>query len=205
VQSCIDEYSIRMGQKRRINLSNALNHYSTKQSFLMEQRDICKKTQILSVEVLDKSERSCENFITGDLVKIEITFANYGKTEGLSVGLRVRNKEGFKIYSWATANYERYYTNQDEIGKIFEEAENFKSIFTVQFEFICNLGSNLYQLETFITYENKSVFEQQEVLDWVSEAGFFRVEVDKSNNFFGGVCDLGMKASLKGTSKLDTN
>ena len=43
----------------------------------------------------------------------------------------------------------------------------------------------------------KSVVDQKEVLDWISEAGFFRVEVDKSKNFFGGVCDLGMKVSLK--------
>lgn len=197
VQDAIDEYHVLMGQQRRENFSNVLDNSQTKKSLSINQQDIYHKTHILSVKVLDKSERNCDNFITGDMVKIEITFINYHKTEGLSAGLRIRNKEGLKIYSWATANYESYHSNKDGIGKIFEKAGNSKSVFSVQFEFICNLGSNLYQVEAFITHENKSVVDQKEVLDWISEAGFFRVEVDKSKNFFGGVCDLGMKVSLK--------
>ena len=197
VQEAIDEYHVSMGQRRRVNFSNVLNNSATKKSLSINQQDICHKTHILSVKVLDESERYCDNFITGDIVKIEITFVNYDKTEGLSAGLRVRNKEGLKIYSWATANYERNYGDNCVIGKIFEKADNSKSVFTVQFEFICNLGSNLYQVEAFLTNENKSVVDQKEVLDWISEAGFFRVEVDKSKNFFGGICDLRMKVSLK--------
>jgi len=205
VQECLDKYNIKMGQKRRISFSNCSNKSIKKKNFLIDQPVVCEETRILNVKVLDGSERSCDNFLTGDLVKIEITFANNGKTEGLSAGLRIRNKEGLKIYSWATANYERYFIKRDEIGKIFEKTDDSKSVFTVQFDFTCNLGSNLYQVEAFISNEKNTSFEKQEVLDWVSEAGFFRVEVDKAKNFFGGVCDLGMKASLKNSAKSDAN
>lgn len=204
-QECINEYNIQMGQNRRLNLSNSANKSIQNQNFLIKQPVICEETRILSVKVLDESEKSCDNFLTGDLVKIEITFRNNGKTEGLSAGLRIRNKEGLKIYSWATANYERYFIKRDEIGKIFEKTDDSKSVFTVQFDFTCNLGSNLYQVEAFISNEKNTSFEQQEVLDWVTEAAFFRVEVDKAKNFFGGVCDLGMKASLKNSAKSDAN
>ena len=197
VQECIDKYNIKMGQKRRLSFSNSLTKSKRKKNFLIEQPVDCEETRILSVKVLDESERSCDNFLTGDLVKIEITFINNGKTEGLSAGLRIRNKEGLKIYSWATANYERYCIKRDKIGEFFNETDYSESVFTVQFNFLCNLGSNLYQVEAFISNEKSTAFEQQEVLDWVSEAAFFRVEVDKAVNFFGGVCDLRMKVSLK--------
>ena len=155
VQECIDKYNIKMGQKRRLSFSNCSNKSIKKKNFLIDQPVVCEETRILNVKVLDGSERSCDNFLTGDLVKIEITFANNGKTEGLSAGLRIRNKEGLKIYSWATANYERYFIKRDEIGKIFEKTDDSKSVFTVQFDFTCNLGSNLYQVEAFISNENE--------------------------------------------------
>ena len=61
----------------------------------------------------------------------------------------------------------------------------------------------MYQIEAFITDEHHNSLDEKGVLDWVSEAAFFRVGVDQGDHFFGGVCDLGMKAVLKRSARYE--
>ena len=55
----------------------------------------------------------------------------------------------------------------------------------------------------FITDEHHNSLDEKDVLDWVSEAAFLRVDVDQGDHFFGGVCDLGMKAVLKRSARYE--
>jgi lipopolysaccharide transport system ATP-binding protein len=66
--------------------------------------------------------------------------------------------------------------------------------FSVRFDFRCRLGTNLYEIQAAISYEDKPDYTAQRILHWVDEAAFFHVAIKREENFFGGVFDLEMKA-----------
>ncbi|MBT3667473.1 MAG: methyltransferase domain-containing protein [Opitutae bacterium] len=195
VQECMDEYNLSMGQKRRTLIPDLTRKPELKWSHLNPSTDRRKEARILHVQVLNEDEKQCDHFQSGDIVKVALAFVATGHIDGLSAGLRIRNKEGAKIYSWATANQETRGNGVKGVGEMFQSGDDQGGSYTVQYEFLCNLGANLYQVEAFITddYSRK----EKDVLDWVSEAAFLKVDIDKADNFFGGVCDLKMKAVLK--------
>jgi lipopolysaccharide transport system ATP-binding protein len=109
----------------------------------------------------------------------------------LNVGLRIRNKEGFKIYSWGTLNQdmrtpvgERWWDRQFTAGESF----------CVDFMFDCTLGVNLYEVQAYIAWEGRPHFGEQRILHWKDEAAFFQVSQDNRDYFFGGAVDLAMRA-----------
>ena len=197
VQECIDKYSLIMGQKRRnrIPLESKRRELdgSSPNITNMEEGKVAK---IVKVRVLDSNECSCHHFKSGEPIKILLEFICTKKIEELSAGLRIRNKEGVKIYSWETANQDACKDESDG-SNIFQNISEDETRFTVQFDFECNLGSNLYQIEAILTTQDNNILKKQDILDWVSEAAFIKVNVDRQKNFFGGVCDLKMRAILK--------
>ena len=64
-------------------------------------------------------------------------FLYKGKFEGLSAGLRIRNKES-QIYSWATANQDACRNEGKGNGKMFKLIDSRGAIYTVQYEFLSN-------------------------------------------------------------------
>jgi lipopolysaccharide transport system ATP-binding protein len=109
----------------------------------------------------------------------------------LNIGLRIRNKEGFKIYSWGTLNQdmrtpdgERWWDQRFTAGELF----------CVDFVFDCRLGVNLYEVQAYVAWEGKPRFGEQRILHWKDEAAFFQVSQDNRNYFFGGAVDLSMRA-----------
>ena len=197
VQDCIDEYHQSIGPNRRNRFFTEFRRNDIDQNLpnfaKMEEGE---DTKIVKVSVLDSNECSCHHFMSGETVKILVEFICAKKIMGLGVGLRIRNKEGVKIYSWTTANQE-VYEEEIEGSNIFQNISEDESRITVQFDFECNLGSNLYQIEAMLIAQSNNILKKQDILDWVSEAAFIKVNVDKQNNFFGGVCDLKMSAVLK--------
>ena len=197
VQECVDEYNLIMGQRRRTHIPDLARKSELDGRQPDPDPGSGRGARILGVKVFGQDESECNHFQPGDSVRISLDFVTTGKFEGLSAGLRIRNKEGVKIYSWATANQDASFVSETGRGGTFAGAQEGGSGFTVEYEFRCNLGSNLYQIEAFITDDHHNSLDEKDVLDWVSEAAFFRVDVDQGDHFFGGVCDLGMKAVLK--------
>jgi len=187
-QACIDKYNSICGQKRRKVLGKGTTLSLSKSN----EKNADKVAQIRSLKIFNSQDQECHNFISGDEIKIKIEIEVNRFVENLSVGLRVRNKEGLKIYSWSTSNHKLSLSTVSK-SKLNNDSVHIK---VIQFAFICSLGSNLYQIEAFITDEKNFDIQSKEVLDWVSKAGHFGVTVNKNKDFFGGAVNLHMTSEL---------
>ncbi|WP_064572745.1 ABC transporter ATP-binding protein [Cupriavidus gilardii] len=150
---------------------------------------------VVSTEVLDTQGQPCTVFHPGEKARIRIVFETTQPLEHLNVGVRIRNKEGIKIYSWGTLNQDMRVLAGLEHGEVFWKRRfQAKERVAVELEFPCALGSNLYEVQSTITYEATPDYMSQRQLHWVDEAAFFQVLVKRDENFFGGIVDLGMRA-----------
>src|SRR6185312_7557911 len=59
---------------------------------------------IVNVEVLGADGQPCAVFYPREPLAIRITCRTYVRIGKLNVAIRIRNKEGVKIYSWGTLN-----------------------------------------------------------------------------------------------------
>ncbi|WP_422649194.1 ABC transporter ATP-binding protein [Cupriavidus sp. H18C1] len=152
---------------------------------------------VVSTEVLDTQGEPCTVFHPGEKARIRIVFETTQPLEHLNVGVRIRNKEGIKIYSWGTLNQDMRVLAGLQQGEVFWERRfRANERVAVELEFPCALGSNLYEVQSTITYEATPDYMSQRQLHWVDEAAFFQVLVKRDENFFGGIVDLGMRATF---------
>ncbi|WP_232353324.1 ABC transporter ATP-binding protein [Cupriavidus oxalaticus] len=152
---------------------------------------------IVSTEVLDGNNQPSSVFHPGETIRIRINFETSRPLEKLNVGLRIRNKEGIKIYSWGTLNQDMRIMQGHQEGEVFWLRKfGANERVTVELDFPCALGSNLYEVQSTVTYEDTPDYLSQRQLHWVDEAAFFQVLVKRDENFFGGIVDLGMCATF---------
>lgn len=152
---------------------------------------------VIDTEVLDSAGNPCTVFHPGDRVRIRIEFEIKQDIDCLNVGVRIRNKEGIKVYSWGTLNQDMRILAGREQGEIFWQKRFHRGErSTVELAFDCTLGSNLYEIQTSITRENTPDYMSQRQLHWVDEAAFFQVLVKRDESFFGGLVDLSMTAAF---------
>jgi lipopolysaccharide transport system ATP-binding protein len=151
---------------------------------------------ITKVEVLDQAGSPCALFFPGDRVQLRVHCKSEIDCGKLNVSLRIRNKEGVKIYSWGSLNQDMKTLTSDSNGDIFwRKSVKQGEAFSVEFSFDCLLGSNLYEVQACVSHEETPDYGSQTVLHWMDEAAFFQVAVRRDVNFFGGVVDLKMVAS----------
>jgi len=147
------------------------------------------------VELFNADNESVNVFNPGEKIIIRVHFSVYQATDKLNVGVRIRNKEGVKIYSWGTLNQDMYKMSCGDNKEIFWEksfSKGDKSF--VDLEFDCTLGSNLYEIQASVSYEETPDYYSQRILHWRDEAAFFHVHVLRDKYFFGGITDLKMNA-----------
>lgn len=151
--------------------------------------------EIARVEVLNSQGEECSVFSPNDKIVVRITAKLNRSMNHLNVGLRIRNKEGVKIYSWGTFNQDVNTRNGKCEGPLFWDRQ-FAAGETVRvaFEFDCRLGTNLYEVQALVAEEQEPFYGSQRMLHWVDEAAFFQVMVSQQEYFFGGLCDLRMKS-----------
>lgn len=151
--------------------------------------------RIVGVSTLDAQGASCAIFYPGDELHIKVHCRTFDKAKGINVAIRLRNKEGVKVYSWGTLNQDMRYRAEGNEDEIFWEKE-FAAGEDVYVDFRCNcpLGMNLYEVQAAVSYEETPDYMGQVLLHWVDEAAFFQVLMRRDEYFFGGVADLGMKA-----------
>ncbi|MGY5332431.1 ABC transporter ATP-binding protein [Pseudomonas protegens] len=151
--------------------------------------------KILSVHTLSAENQACNIFYPGQDLKIKITCQSSIKISNLNVAVRIRNKEGVKIYSWGTLNQDMAAIASGSDRNLFwnrhiKPGEQFEVIL----EAPCNLGANLYEIQAAISHEDTPDYQSQRMLHWVDEAAFFQVMMMMDKYFFGGVSDLKMNA-----------
>jgi lipopolysaccharide transport system ATP-binding protein len=152
--------------------------------------------RVTKVEVLNAEENTTSVFHPGETIKIRVHGHSSIDTQRLNISIRIRNKEGIKIFSWGTLNQDMKALSTGKGGEIFwERALRAQEDFNVTLECSCSLGANLYEIQACISYEDTPDYLNQSILHWVDEAAFFQVIIRRDDNFFGGVVDLGMSAA----------
>lgn len=154
------------------------------------------EAKILKVETFEANSNASTVFYPGDIVRIRITCQSAIDTDKLNVGIRIRNKEGVKIYSWGTLNQDMEIIARNGDDELFwSRKAKAGEIFNVELDMECSLGLNLYEIQAAISYEETADYMSQRILHWVDEAAFFQVLMRREEYFFGGVVDLKMTAT----------
>ena len=154
--------------------------------------------EVLDVSLFNEKGEPCSNFDPRDKVTVIVQCKAHTDLTHLNVGLRIRNKEGVKMYSWGTLNQDMAILNGVTMpGDIFWR-RNFSQdqLFSIKFEFICGMGPNLYEIQVSITEEGKPYYAEQRMIHWIDEAAFFTVNTEPQSYHFGGVADLRMVSDL---------
>lgn len=153
--------------------------------------------QVIATQVLDSSGAECRAFFAGDAIRIVIQVQVHRPLTRLNVGLRIRDKQGVKIYSWGTLNQDIAIWAGRATGAAFWERQfSAGERVTVEFSCRCDLGMNLYEVQAAVSEEPDRYYGAQRMLHWRDEAAFFQVFVTPREHFFGGVCDLRMSARV---------
>lgn len=154
-----------------------------------------KEAQILSVEIMDKEFKPKTTFYPNEIMYIKVAFVANVSLKNLNLAIRIRNKEGVKIYSWGTLNQDITIQNNSENQETFWLKEFLpNNIREVYFKCKVNLGANFYEVQSSVSFEEYPYYGSQHILDWKDEAAFFNVVVNEKEYFFGGVCDMSMEA-----------
>lgn len=156
------------------------------------------EAELLEVQVMDRNGEACSLFYPGDVVTIRVHVRMHCDLKHLNIGLRIRNKEGLKIHSWGTFNQDvNIWAGQGEGPAFWDNQFRAGDTVAVDFEFECRLGTNLYEIQAVVAEEATQAFGSQRILHWRDEAAFFQVMVSQKENFFGGICDMRMKAFIR--------
>ncbi len=156
-----------------------------------------RDAEIVAVAILDAGGQHCTVFRPGEKIRIRAIVRVNAAVSGLHVGLRIRSREGVKIYSWGTFNQDVAVWQGGLDAPVFWERE-FQAGETVmvEFDFDCRLGTNFYEIQAFVAQERRKFFGDQRMLHWRDEAAFFQTSVVAGEHFFGGVCDLEARARV---------
>lgn len=154
------------------------------------------EVKIIKVETQNAEGEKCSLFYPGSRIRIKVDCESFKPIDKLNVAVRIRNKEGVKIYSWGTLNQDMTANARNMGTRIFWHRQfQTGDTFQVLLECNCTLGENLYEIQAAVSSEGSMDYMSQRMLHWVDEAAFFQVSIKRDDYFFGGVTDLQMKAS----------
>jgi lipopolysaccharide transport system ATP-binding protein len=166
--------------------------------------------EVTSVSVQDASGAPISYVTSGDAMRIRVRVAVHKRLTRANIALRIRNKQGVKICSWGTFSQDLAAIARGEQQVMWRREFTPGSVFDVVFDFDCTLGTDLYEVQAAIVEELDLSYMSQRVVHWRDEAAFFQVAVHKPDetsviahphrNFFGGVVDLRMRASVEDAS-----
>ena len=151
--------------------------------------------KVILTETLNADNHPCSIFYPGDAIKIRVVCESSIDTDKLNVAVRIRNKEGVKIYSWGTLNQDMQIIASSQNTPLFWRKQIKKNEqFEVIFNSDCALGLNLYEVQASVSHEGSPDYLNQYMLHWRDEAAFFQVLMKRQEYFFGGVIDMQMTA-----------
>lgn len=151
--------------------------------------------EIVSVKTFNRNDEPCAVFYPGDIIRIRVECSSRIDSDRINVGVRIRNREGIKIYSWGTLNQDMQVLAGLREGDVFWERRiRVDERFYVWLECECTMGPNLYEIQAAVSYEANPDYTAQRLLHWMDEAAFFQTLMRQDEYFFGGLCDLRMVA-----------
>lgn len=154
--------------------------------------------QIERVEVVDAKGDPCSVFRPGETLRIRVGFSVSRPMTKLNIGVRIRSKEGVKVYSWGTLNQDiAVWAGRCAGTPIWERTFEPGRAHEAEFECDTPLGANFYEVQASVSEEHDRYYGEQRILHWRDEAAFFQVVLSAQEHFFGGVCDLRMKAVVR--------
>ena len=132
-----------------------------------------------------------------DEVRVSVTYQFVKPQTRLAFGIRLRNREGVKVYSGGTfaldlnasqgnPDYKGIWHRQFELGEEF----------VVDMSFRCLLGEGFYEVQAYVCEEAVFIPGYQRMLHWKDEAAFFSVAIDRLTRWYGGVCDIQLNYSF---------
>lgn len=153
--------------------------------------------KITRVRLLDSAGNPATTFMPGEWIRVEMVVVFRVDCERLSFGIRLRNKEGVKVYSWGTRNRDiSVWAGLEQGDPIWERKFSGQSSATVEFTFENRLGSNLYEVQCAVDQSESRESATSRMIHWLDEAAFFNVVIDPTRYVFNGVVDLKASASV---------
>lgn len=178
--------------KSNVNSDVAISQSSRAESLSFGEGEM----EIVSVATFNEKNESCAVFYPGDKIRICVRSRSNIETNHINVSVRIRSREGIKIYSWGTLNQDMQIIAGLKHGELFWDKKiTIHEEFYVWFEFDCVLGTNLYEIQACLSYEDKPDYSAQRILHWKDEAAFFQTLIRQDEYFFGGMTDLQMAAN----------
>ncbi len=154
--------------------------------------------EVVSVKTFNEAKEPCAVFYPGDVIRIRVECASTITSDHINVAVRIRSREGIKIYSWGTLNQDMRVLLGFCDGEAFWHRQILAGErFDVWFECDSTLGPNLYEIQASISYEGSPDYTAQRLLHWKDEAAFFQTLMRQDEYFFGGLSDLRMVARWK--------
>jgi lipopolysaccharide transport system ATP-binding protein len=177
----IDQYDKIMGMPIRRFDGQIIDRNDIKQKHNSSSENLCSSlVKVLNVCVQDKDRNERSTYYPGEELIIRIKTQNFSQIPSLSLGIRIRNRDGLKVYSWSTKSDNSF------LHEIYS---------TVEVKLTCNLGLGIYSIDTVIVQHNECINDFNGFLDWVRDATFFRIELT-SEKIFGGVCYLNAQSKI---------
>lgn len=160
------------------------------------------EVKILDVQTCNAEGNFTTVFRPGEKLLIRVRGEAQRNISNLSVIIRLRSKEGIKIYSWGTLNQDMHIWATGKTEPTFWD-KNFveNEIFEVVFECDARLGENLYEIQAAVSHEETPNYLSQRMLHWIDEAAFFQVLMERNVRLFSGVTDLAMRAKWDAYAK----
>lgn len=162
-----------------------------------------REAWIERVDVLDEAGARAGHFVVGEPMRIRVRArvnpGHHGPMTNLNVALRLRNKEGVKVYSWGTLNQDiAIWAGRAEGEAFWARAFAPGEAIDVEFSCDCRLGPGFYEVQAMVAHERDRYYGDEHILHWRDEAAFLTVSTPKDEYYFGGVVDLQMRASHAG-------
>jgi len=152
--------------------------------------------EIVGVKILKFDNEAASLFYPDDLIRILIRFVVHRPVSRLNIGIRLRNKEGVKVFSGGSYNYDLAGWSADPShAGVWDQILSPGSYIT-EINFLNTLGENLYEVQAYLCEERTRTIGDQRMIHWMDEAAFFHVAMDKYRKWYGGVCNLSVKVNL---------
>lgn len=162
-----------------------------------------REAWIERVEICDEAGKRAGHFLVGEAMRLRVRArvnpGHHGAMTNLNIALRLRNKEGVKVYSWGTLNQDIAIWAGRRAGDVLWE-RTFAPGEAIDVEFACDcrVGPGFYEVQAMVAHERDRFYGDEHILHWRDEAAFFTVNSPKDEYYFGGVVDLQMRAAIGG-------
>ena len=152
---------------------------------------------ITGLRILAEGGEERSVFQPGERIHLEVSFSIDTPLDKLNVSVVIKTLQGWKLYSWGTLNQDIAIWAGRLDGEVFwDKTFEASDKPVVNLALDGNFGAGSYEVQAVVSREMDRHFGSQQVLHWCDEIGTFRVEMNKREYFFGGICDLHGRATF---------